>query len=86
VGIGGGGDVVGALAAAELLSDAIVGGLSWERRPVDPAPGPRRLDEISHAELLNESVALAGPETSGPGGFLFCESHVARASYEAPLW
>ena len=82
MGIGGGGDVVGALAAAELLGDATVGGLTWERRPVDPAPGPRRLDEISHAELLNESVALAGPETSGPGGFLFCESHVARATGE----
>jgi hypothetical protein len=79
VGIGGGGDVVGALAAAELLGDSVVGGITWERRPVDPIPGPRRLDEIEHAEPLNDAVALAGPETSGPGGFLFCESHVARA-------
>jgi hypothetical protein len=80
VGIGGGGDVVGALAAAELLGDAIVGGITWERRPVDPIPGPRRLDEIEHAERLNDAVALAGPDTSGPGGFVFCESHVARAT------
>jgi hypothetical protein len=79
VGIGGGGDVVGSLAAAELLGDAVVGGITWERRPVDPIPGPRRLDEVERAERLNEAVALAGPETSGPGGFLFCESHVARA-------
>jgi hypothetical protein len=80
VGIGGGGDVVGALAAAELLGDAVVGGLTWERRPVDPIPGPRLLDEVVGAEPLNEAVALCGPDTSGPGGFLFCESHVARAT------
>jgi hypothetical protein len=80
VGIGGGGDVVGALAAATLLGEAIVGGLTWERRPVDPIPGPRALDEIAGADRLNDAVALAGPGTSGPGGFLFCESHVARAT------
>jgi hypothetical protein len=81
VGIGGGGDVVGALAAAELLGgDAIVGGLTWERRPVDPIPGPRLLEEVTGAEPLNAAVALCGPDTSGPGGFLFCESHVARAT------
>jgi hypothetical protein len=82
VGIGGGGDVVGALAAAELLGDAVVGGLTWERRPVDPIPGPRLLDEVVGAGALNEAVALCGPDTSGPGGFLFCESHVARATGE----
>jgi hypothetical protein len=80
VGIGGGGDVVGALAAAELL-----GGRDRRRPhlgapPGRSDPGPRRLDEVSHAELLNDAVALAGPDTSGPGGFLFCESHVARAT------
>jgi hypothetical protein len=85
VGIGGGGDVVGALAAAELLGDAVVGGLTWERRPVDPIPGPRTLDEVSRAKRLNAAVALAGPDTSGPGGFLFCESHVARATGERTL-
>jgi hypothetical protein len=79
VGIGGGGDVVGALAAAELLGDAIVGGITWERRPVDPIPGPRALVEVKRADRLNDAVALAGPETSGPGGYRFCESHVARA-------
>jgi hypothetical protein len=81
VGIGGGGDVVGALAAAELFGgDAIVGGLTWERRPVDPLPGPRLLEEVVGAEPLNAAVALCSPDTSGPGGFLFCESHVARAT------
>ncbi|HET8536656.1 MAG TPA: DUF1152 domain-containing protein [Solirubrobacteraceae bacterium] len=81
MGIGGGGDVVGALAAAELLGgEAVVGGLTWERRPVDPIPGPRLLAEVVGAEPLNAAVALCGPDTSGPGGFLFCESHVARAT------
>ncbi len=87
VGIGGGGDVVGALAVAELAAEldtgAVVGGLTWERRPIDPLPGPRRLTEISDARPLNDAVALAGPQTSGPGGFLFAESHMAR-HLEAP--
>jgi hypothetical protein len=82
VGIGGGGDVVGALATAEhaqaLGVSAIVGGLTWERRPIDPIPGPRRLDEVTGAEPLNDVVALAGPDTGGPGGLQFAESHMAR--------
>ncbi len=82
VGIGGGGDVVGALATAEyarsLGAEAIVGGLTWERRPIDPEPGPRRLDEIAGAEILNPAVALAGPETvTAAGGIAFAESHMA---------
>jgi hypothetical protein len=83
VGIGGGGDVVGALAASQLAvalgCERVVGGLTWERRPIDPIPGPRRLDEITDAQALNEAVALAGPDTAGPGGFRFAESHMARA-------
>src|SRR5215218_5224979 len=67
IGIGGGGDVVGALAAAQaaraLGTDAVVGGLTWERRPVDPVPGPRRLEEITGAQPLHEAVALAGADT-----------------------
>jgi hypothetical protein len=82
VGIGGGGDVVGALAVADLARDAgltaRVGGVTWERRPIDPLPGPRRIDEIEDAEPLADGVVLAGPETRGPGGFLFAESNMAR--------
>ncbi|MCW3003057.1 MAG: hypothetical protein JWQ20_2355 [Conexibacter sp.] len=81
VGIGGGGDVAGALAAAEaaraLGTGAVVGGLTWERRPVDPLPGARRLDEIVNAEPLHAAVALAGPDTRGPGGFRFCEADMS---------
>jgi hypothetical protein len=89
VGIGGGGDVVGALAAAGVLQSAglqvIVGGLTWERRPIDPIPGPRRLAEITAAERVNDVAALAGPDTRGPGGFLFAESHVAGLLGERTL-
>ena len=82
LGIGGGGDVAGALAAAEaaraLGTDAVVGGLTWERRPVDPLPGPRRLDEVEGlVERLADTVALAGSGTTGPGGFRFCEADMS---------
>jgi hypothetical protein len=81
VGIRGGGDVAGALACAEaaraLGTDAVVGGLTWERRPVDPLPGPRRLDEITGATPLHDAVAFATPDTTGPGGFRFCEADMS---------
>ena len=60
-----------------LGTDAVVGGLTWERRPVDPLPGPRRLDEISGATPLHAAVALATPQTTGPGGFRFCEADMS---------
>jgi hypothetical protein len=82
VGIGGGGDVVGALATAEHARAAgvpsVVGGITWERRPIDALPGPRRLVELFDAERLNDVVALAGPGTSGPGDVTFAETHMAR--------
>lgn len=82
IGIGGGGDVVGALAVAEaaraLGTSAVIGGLTWERRPVDPLPGPRRIDElVDPRSILHPAVALAGPRTTGPGGFAFAESRMA---------
>jgi len=83
VGIGGGGDVVGAAACRIALGvDAVVGGLTWERRVVDPLPGPRRLDELVGARMLNDAVALADGETTGPGGVRFAESRVAELTGE----
>ncbi len=83
IGIGGGGDVAGTLAVAAVCArfgtPCEVGGLTWERRPIDPLPGPRSLDEISDAERLHQCAALAGPQTRGPGDFLFAESHAAAA-------
>lgn len=82
MGIGGGGDVAGALAAAgaaqALGTPAEVGGITWERRPIDPLPGPRPLDEVSGAERLHAAAALALPGTTGPGGFHFAESRMAE--------
>ena len=64
IGIGGGGDVVGALATAEacrLYAGArpVLGGVTWERRPIDPLPGPRGAAEIADAEELGPRVLLA---------------------------
>jgi len=90
IGIGGGGDVVGALAVAEAAREAglpaRVGGVTWERRVVDPLPGPRRIDELEHIhEALSAAAVLAGPDTSGPGGFRFAESGMARVLGEPVL-
>ena len=73
---------MGALAVAEVARQAglhaRVGGVTWERRPIDPLPGPRRLDELKSARPLNAAAALAGPDTTGPGGFSFAEAHMSR--------
>ena len=83
IGIGGGGDVVGALAVAEHCrlfhgANPIVGGVTWERTPVDPQPGPRRVDEIDNALLLAPGVMAASGQTAiRSSGVLFAESRVA---------
>lgn len=68
LGMGGGGDVVGALATAEFArlydgATPVLGGLTWERGAIDPAPGPRRPDEIEAAQELAPGILLAGPDT-----------------------
>jgi len=82
LGIGGGGDVVGALAAAEscraLGTEVVMGGVTWERRPIDPEPGPRSAAEIVDGRELAEGVLLAGPRTRTRGGALFAESRMAE--------
>jgi hypothetical protein len=84
VGIGGGGDVVGALATAETArlyhgATPVVGGVSWERRPIDPEPGPRAAAEIEDADELAPAVLLARPRTRVRGrDVLFAESHMAE--------
>jgi hypothetical protein len=81
--MGGGGDVVGALASAEFSriydnAEPVVGGLAWERRPIDPVPGPRSIDEIEGAHTLSPGVLLAGPQTRVRGREVyFAESRMA---------
>jgi hypothetical protein len=83
LGIGGGGDVVGALATAEACrangARPVVGGVTWERRPIDPAPGPRAESEIEGARTLAPGVLAATGETRvRESGVLFAESRMAE--------
>src|SRR5262249_30164162 len=81
LGIGGGGDVVGALALARLCeqlgTEFVLGGVSWERYAIDPHPGPRPIAELRDVESLAPAVALAGPATSTPGGLRLSEARLA---------
>ena len=89
LGIGGGGDVVGALASALLCerlgTPAVLGGVTWERRVVDELPGPRSPSEIVDATPLAEAVMLAGPETRTREGAVFAEAHMARFREESTV-
>ena len=83
IGIGGGGDVVGALATAELCrargAEPVVGGVTWERRPIDPAPGPRAEAEIEGARRLAPgALAATGATRVRDSGVLFAESRMAE--------
>jgi hypothetical protein len=82
VGIGGGGDVVGAIAAAGVAATVgtptVLGGLTWERRPIDPLPGPRRLLDVTGVRVIHPAVALAGPHAAGAGGFRFAEGRMSE--------
>jgi hypothetical protein len=82
LGIGGGGDVVGALALARLCESLgtpfALGGVAWERFAIDPHPGPRSVAEIKSGEPLGQHAVLARPGTSTPEGTAFAEAGVAR--------
>jgi hypothetical protein len=79
--MGGGGDVVGALATARLCeafgAGFVLGGVSWERWPVDPHPGPRPMSEVLGGEPLCEGAVLADGETRTPRGTPFAEARMA---------
>src|SRR3954463_705806 len=83
LGIGGGGDVVGALAVAEHCrlfhgANPIVGGVAWERSVVDPEPGPRPAAEIEHVlEVAPGVLAASGETVIRASGIPFAESRVA---------
>jgi hypothetical protein len=81
LGIGGGGDVVGALALArrceELGTPFALGGVAWERFVIDPHPGPRPTEGIVDGRPLGAHALLAGAGTSTPEGVPFSESRMA---------
>ena len=82
LGIGGGGDVVGALATAEVCrahgAEPVVGGVTWERRPIDPKPGPRAEAEVDGARRLAPGVlAASGTTRVRDSGVVFAESRMA---------
>ncbi|MFB6371275.1 MAG: DUF1152 domain-containing protein [Haloarculaceae archaeon] len=81
IGIGGGGDIVGAVPTARFLErhdvETWLGGLPWERPVVDPTPGPYPLDRIEGLELVSDTVGLADGETRADDGVAFAECRVA---------
>jgi hypothetical protein len=82
LGIGGGGDVVGALAVARLCESLgtpfALGGVAWERFAIDPHPGPRSVAEILDGEPVADHCVLATPDTATPEGVRFAEAGVGR--------
>ena len=82
LGAGGGGDVVGALALGRLCESLgtgfVLGGVAWERIPVDPYPGPRPAAEIVGGRRLGEHAVLADAGTATPEGVRFSESLMAE--------
>ena len=81
IGVGGGGDVVGALASARFLEFCglrfHLGGLSWERFVYDPVPGPRSLGEIENTRLLHPRAWVVNGNTRTHYGVRFTETEMA---------
>jgi hypothetical protein len=74
--------VVGALAVARLCEGLgtpfVLGGVAWERIPIDPYPGPRPLEDIRGGRALGPGAALASPATTTPQGAPFAEARMAE--------
>ena len=81
IGVGGGGDVVGALATARFLEfcglEFALGGLSWERYVFDPVPGPRNLSEVENVRALHDYAWMANAESRTTTGVYFAESKMS---------
>jgi hypothetical protein len=81
IGMGGGGDVVGALSVTDLLSglgtEWVLGGVAWERSPIDPRPGPRSLDQIRGGRPCGSAAVLTEGRTTSIDGVEFSESRMA---------
>jgi hypothetical protein len=81
IGMGGGGDVVGALGLTDLLdglgTEWVLGGVAWERSPIDPRPGPRSLDEIRGGNPCGSAAVITEGGTTSNDGIEFSESKMA---------
>lgn len=82
IGVGGGGDVVGALAAARFLEFCglkfHLGGLPWERFVYDPKPGPRSLLEIEQvSRIIHPNAWTVNGHTHTQDGVRFTETEMA---------
>jgi hypothetical protein len=79
--MGGGGDVVGALAVTDLLdglgTEWVLGGIAWERSPIDPRPGPRSLGEIRGGRPCGSTAVLTEGSTTTLDGVELSESRMA---------
>jgi hypothetical protein len=79
--MGGGGDVVGTLAITDLLdglqTEWVLGGIAWERSPIDPRPGPRSLDEIKGGKPCGSAAVLTEGSTTTLDGVELSESKMA---------
>lgn len=87
-GAGGSGDVIGSIPTARLLEshgvEVVLGGMAWEPVPTDMRAGPRRVDDLSYAEMVAEGVALVTGESRTSDGLRFTESLVAEY-YDEPV-
>ena len=70
-GMGGGGDIIATIPTASLLKEfgyeVLHGSIVWDRYIVDPKPGPRAIEELENCEVVNETIAIANPETRADG-------------------
>lgn len=73
--------MVGALAVARLCewlgTPFVLGGVAWERIPIDPRPGPRSLAEIRGGRPLGDAAVLADSQTVTSDGIAFSEARMA---------
>src|SRR3954468_2384514 len=79
--MGGGGDVVAALAITDLLNGLgtawVLGGGAGERSPIDPRPGPRSIDEIRGGRPCGSAAVLTEGSTTTLDGVELSESKMA---------
>ncbi len=89
IGIGGGGDIIGTIPTRNFLKrfgiETILAGITWERKDLDPKPGPRRIDEIIDKEHIYKCIAFATKDTRTYYNTRFTESIVSEILNEKVL-